>query len=245
MNIIVIVDIGDSKYSKYCIDSWMEWARKYDIRVIVINNNLQIDKNIEPHWYKTFALSILENSSIEFEKVAIIDNDTIVSPKCPNFFELTSNNEIGVSLDDTNYDWIIRSMECYKHHIFKDFDDFNPFEYFNSGFMILSKEHKDLFRYITEFVQINYNNLQDVQLKYGVGRDQTVLNYLIRYLIKTKFTDLKIKFMDIKYNVQGIIQKEILDFDILDDYSYVTHFNAMSREDRLILMQQLYKHYYE
>jgi hypothetical protein len=245
MNIIVIVDIGDSKYSKYCIDSWRQWARKYGIEVLVIDDNLDIDKSIEPHWYKTFALSILENSSVEFNRVAIVDNDTIVNPKCPNFFELLTDDEIGVSIDDTNYDWIIRSIECYKENVFRDFNDVSPFEYFNSGFMLLSKHHKDIFNSITKFVQNNYKSLQDVQLKYGVGRDQTALNFLIRHFIETEYKDICMKFLDIKYNVQGIVQKEILDFEILDNYSYVTHFNAMDRSDRLILMQQVYKHYYE
>jgi hypothetical protein len=245
MNYIVIVDIGESKYSKYCIDSWKQWSRKYNIEVVVIDDSLKLDGNIEPHWYKSLVPNIFIESSIPFDKIAIVDNDTIVNPKCPNFFELVSKYEIGVCLDDTNYDWIIRSMELYKKYVFKDFKDYSPFEYFNSGFMIVDNYHKDLFNSIKEFVVANYKSLQDVQSKYGVGRDQTALNYIIRYLIDTIYPDIQLKFMDVKYNVQGITQKEIFSFDILDAFSHVTHFNAMSREDRLILMQQVYSKYYE
>lgn len=241
MNYIYIVNIGTPYYSKYCIDSWKEWSKKYGHKVIVLDEST----DIEPHWYKAFALNILTDSSVDFNKVAIVDNDTIVNPKCPNFFEEVSENEIGVSLDDTNYDWIIRSMEAYGTYIFKDFPSYSPFEYFNSGFMILDKSHKNLFNDIFKFVKDNYTDLQNIQKKFGVGRDQTALNYLIRSLTMTEYPNIKLKFMDIKYNVQGIHSKEVVDLDILKEYSYVTHFNAMDRDLRLLLMEQMYKNYYE
>jgi hypothetical protein len=240
MNYIYIVNIGTPYYSKYCIDSWKNWSKKYGHEVIVLNDST----DIEPHWYKAFALNILSDSSIEFNKVAVVDNDTIVNPKCPNFFDDVSKNQIGVSLDDTNYDWIIRSMEAYGTYMFKDFPSFSPFEYFNSGFMVLDNNHKDLFNSVLEFIKENYTDLQNIQKKFGVGRDQTALNYLIRYLIKTVYSDIELKFMDVKYNVQGIHSKEVVDLDILKEYSYITHFNAMDRELRTLLMEQMYKAYY-
>jgi hypothetical protein len=243
MNYIFIVNINTPYYSKYCINSWEMWGKKYNIEVITLNENF--NKSIEPHWNKTFALDILEHSNIKYDKVAVVDNDTIVNPRCPNFFEEVSSNEIGVSLDDTNYDWIIRSMEAYGKFLFKDFKSFSPFEYFNSGFMVLDKNHKDLFHSIVEFLKLYYNDLNRIQNTFGVGRDQTPLNFLIRYLIDIVYSEFKFKFMDIKYNVQGLLSKEVLDLDILDKYSYITHFNAMDSHNRTILMEQMYNKYYE
>lgn len=243
MNYIFIVNINTPYYSKYCVDSWKMWARKYNIKVIVLDKN--VNPLIEPHWNKSFALDILENSRIAYDKVAVVDNDTIVNPKCPNFFDEVGSNEIGVSIDDTNYDWILRSMEAYGKFIFKDFNIFSPFEYFNSGFLVLDKNHKDLFKSVISFIKDNYTKLDNIRSSMGVGRDQTPLNFLLRHYMETLYPTFSFKFMDIKYNVQGIHSKEVVDLDILKEYSYITHFNAMDRDLRLLLMEQMYKKYYE
>lgn len=242
MNLVYIVNLGDNKYSKYCIDSWKIWASKYDVNVVVMD--VDLNPSIEPHWMKVFAMSILDNSEIEFDKLAIVDNDTIVNPSCPNFFNEVGSNQIGVCLDDTNYDWIIRSIEAYHTKHFHDMDTISPFNYFNSGFMVLDKSHKDLYTDISNYVVEHYDDLNYIQKTYGVGRDQTVLNFLIQRFIKTKYTFLDLKFMDVKYNVQGLVSKKLLDKNIISEYSYVTHFNAMDRDYRVILMDELYNMYY-
>ena len=242
MNYIYIVNLGKNKYSKYCIDSWKIWGRRYNIEVI--EYNLDVNPSIEPHWMKVFAMQVLLESEIEFDKIAIVDNDTIVNPKCPNFFESIEPNEIGITLDDTDYDWIIRSIEAYHKNQFSDLDTVSPFEYFNSGFIVLDKSSIDLYKDIGNYVLANYTNLNSIQNSYGVGRDQTVLNFLIRKYIKEKYNHLSLRVMDIRYNVQGLISKKALNKNVISEYTYVTHFNAMDRDYRNMLMDELFNMYY-
>ena len=87
-----------------------------------------------------------------------------------------------------------------------------------------------------------YNNVKCILAgeNFGFGKASNIgLN-----LIKTKYTFLDLKFMDVKYNVQGLVSKKLLDKNIISEYSYVTHFNAMDRDYRVILMDELYNMYY-
>ena len=70
MNYIYIVNLGNNKYSKYCIDSWKIWGRRYNIEVI--EYNVDANPSIEPHWMKVFATQVLQESDIEFDKIAIV-----------------------------------------------------------------------------------------------------------------------------------------------------------------------------
>tara|TARA_A100001015_G_C15022850_1_gene728900 strand:+ start:2064 stop:2774 length:711 start_codon:yes stop_codon:yes gene_type:complete len=234
-NIIYIVNINNPNYGKLCIKSWKKWADKNNCEVVVLEEPFS---NIEPHWYKTFPFQLLENSDIDYDRVLVVDNDTLVHPNCPNFFNLVSENEIGVVLDDTNFDWTIRSTDAYHKHIFNDFDRFDTFEYFNSGFLVLSKQHKQVYDNIITFLKENYETLNWVQENYGVGRDQTPLNFLLR-----KFS--KVKHISKRFNCQGLVSKELVEPKKIAKMCYVSHYNAISREHRYTLMERVYNYLYE
>ena len=101
-----------------------------------------------------------------------------------------------------------------------------------------------MYKDVGDYVLANYANLNSIQNSYGVGRDQTVLNFLIRKYIKEKYNHISLKVMDIRYNVQGLISKKALNKNVISEYTYVTHFNAMDRDYRNMLMDELFNMYY-
>lgn len=234
--IIFIVNINPPEYSRFCIDSWKKWSEKNNCKVVVLDEPFS---SFDPHWYKTYVFELLENSSIEYDQVAVVDNDTIINPSCPNFFELVPENKIGVVLDDVNFDWTIRSTDAYHKHVFTDFKRFDTFEYFNSGFIVLSKKHKLSYDKVLEFFSSNVTQLDWVQRNYGVGRDQTPLNFLLR-----EYSD-GLHFLSKKFNLQGLLSKEITDPKMLSEMGYIFHFNAMPRDYRGELMKKVYSYLYE
>lgn len=234
--IIYIVNINEPNYSKYCIQSWKKWADRNDCDVVVLTEPFG---QIEPHWYKTYAFELLSNSDIDADNILVVDNDTIVSPDCPDFFNLIPENKIGVVYDDVNYDWTIRSTDAYHKHVFNSFERFDPFDYFNSGFIVLNKSHKKVYDKVIDFLSKNYNNLNWVQSNYGVGRDQTPLNFLLREHSEG------LHYLSKKFNLQGLLQKEITDPKMLREMAYVYHYNAMPRELRTELMSKAYNFLYE
>ena len=82
-NIIYIVNINDPDYGKLCISSWKNWADRNNCQVVVLDKPFA---DIEPHWYKVYPFLLLDNSDVEYNRIAVVDNDTIVHPNCPNFF---------------------------------------------------------------------------------------------------------------------------------------------------------------
>lgn len=233
--IVYIVNVNEPDYAKYCIQSWQKWANKHGAEVVTLTEPLG---NIEPHWYKTYPFRLLDHNEFEYDRVLVVDNDTLVHPDCPNFFDIVPEDEIGVVFDDTNFDWTIRSTDAYYKHVFSDFERFDTFEYFNSGFLVLSKQHKEVYDNIIDFVNTNYEKLNWVQENYGVGRDQTPLNFLLR-----KYS--KLNYMSKRFNCQGLISKEIIEPHKLEKMVYVSHYNAMPREQRGTLMKQMYNYFYE
>jgi len=234
-DIIYIVNINDPNYGELSVNSWKNWASSNGCEVVVLDKSFS---NIEPHWYKVYPFALLDNSDIDYNRILVVDNDTIVHPNCPNFFKLVPPDRIGVVFDDSNFDWTIRSTDAYHHHIFSEFERFDAFEYFNSGFIILSKEHKDVYFKIIDFLSSNYNALNEVQTTYGVGRDQTPLNFLLR-----KYS--KIEYLSKKFNCQSLLSKEIIEPEKLEKLVYISHFNSMPRDQRFIYMSNLYKYFYE
>ena len=235
-NIVYIVNINEPRYSQYSINSWKKWALSNNAEVVTLTEPFS---EVEPHWYKVFAYKLLDNSNIEYDRILVVDNDTIVHPETPNFFESVPEDKIGVVFDDVNYDWTIRSTDAYRKHVFAEFQAFDTFEYFNSGFIVLSRQHKEVYEKVIDFLLNNYQSLNWVQSNYGVGRDQTPLNFMLRAYSNG------LHYMSKRYNLQGLLSKEIIDPKMLSDMAYVYHFNAMPREHREVLMKQTYSHLYE
>lgn len=223
---IYIVNIGTPDYSSVAVESWKYWTTKNKVDLFVLDEPF-LDR--EPHWHKIYVLDLLD----EYDRSAVVDNDIVIHPNCPDFFEMVPENKVGVVIDDSNYDWIIRSVEAYGTILKNEFD---IFEYFNSGFIVLSKEHRKMYDQVKEFVEDNYDKLNSIQKKYGVGRDQTPLNYLLRQF------GAEFHFLSKKFNLQNLPSKEMLDPEVLYERAYIYHYNSIPREVRYSLMEAMWKY---
>ena len=237
-NVVFTVNVNDGQrdlsYAKYSISAWKTWCKKNGCEFVVLEEEFL---NVRPHWYKTFVFKLLDDSGYDYDKVAVVDLDTIPHPDTPNFFDLV-DDEIGVVTDDGSFDWTIRSTEIYKKHLFSDLDDFNWYDYFNSGFLILNKKHKETYQKIIDFLFENKDNIEAIQNTYGVGRDQTPLNFLLRQ-------GNKIKHISKKYNLQDLIGRGIGGDDLpFLDVGWIYHYNAMDETQRLNLMKKTYERLY-
>jgi len=229
-NIVFMMDIdikGDGRYSsnrrlsyKYSIDSWKKWCEKNDCDLVVFDEPICDVEDMKITWQRYYALDILENSGIDYNQVLMVDADTIVHPDCPNFFEMTDNKFCAIH-NDGSYDWVLRSMETYSKYLFEDFT-FPFWEYFNSGFLIINKKHKKLYKNIVNFYLNNRENIVKIQETFGVGTDQPVINFFVQ----KENVDLKI--LPYEFNMQDMARKEILDNDLtFTKVGWVYHYNAI------------------
>jgi len=244
-NIVFIIDIKrDGKTKKeyqYSIDSWKHFCKKYDHELLIMDAPVVDPNYMGVIWQRYFLFDILDSNEIDYDQILIVDADTIIHPDSPDVFELTDHKYCLVN-DDGDFDWILRSMENYQHHLFPNQPIFNCFEYYNSGFQIVNKTHREFFNTMREFYNQNSNTILWCQKTYGVGTDQTPLNYLLRQ------ENVDVKTLSYKFNMSCMFAKEIVNEQFQHTKSgYVMHFNGLPNKDISVpyWMEKTYKYLYD
>jgi len=244
-NLVFLIDIKkDGKTKKeyeMSIDSWSHFCKKYDHELLTLTEPVTDMNYMGIIWQRYFLFDILDENKLEFDQICIVDADTIVHPDTPDFFNLTNHNYTLVH-DDGNFDWILRSMENYNKHLFTDQPIFNWYEYFNSGFQVVNNKHRDFFKTMRDFYNDNNEMIRWLQKTYGVGTDQTPLNYLLRK------HNIETTSLPYSYNMSCMAAKECLNEQMQHTKAgYVMHFNGLPDKDQTVpyWMEKTYKHFYE
>ena len=181
-NIIFIVNIDSGQDTRsqpyhYSIKSWQKWASNNNAEVFLLTEKVYEGDYMHLNWHKSLALKLLKENNIDYDQVLIVDADTIVHPDCPNFFEMTDNKLCGVEFDGS-WDWVLRGIENYSRYIFDGY--MMPWEkYFDCGFIIVNKTHRQFFQDIVNFYFTYQDNLIKLQQTFFNGTDQTPVNMLV------------------------------------------------------------------
>lgn len=104
-NAIVTLAIGSDylkKWEKHALPTWMLYAQKHDLQILVINNHLlEISDPYwkKPQWQKLLIPEILSKHFPEIENICYLDTDILINPLAPNIFdELVEEKVSSVSL---------------------------------------------------------------------------------------------------------------------------------------------------
>jgi 2'-5' RNA ligase len=104
----------------------------------------------------------------QYDRVAYIDLDAIPRPDCPDLFELVPSECVGVSFESVFFKkhatGIMQKMMEVYHKI-----DWHG-DYFNSGVIVASKQHREIFSYDIE-VPEDVDFPEQTMLNYRVARD--------------------------------------------------------------------------
>lgn len=219
----------DNSCEEYCVNTWKPWCDKNNIDLIVLNEPVANTNYTKPTWQRWYVWDILENSNLNYEKVALIDVDTMIHWNSPNIFnEIT--DEIGVCVDNDNIGWVNQSIKGYKHMFNTDVD---WTEYFNCGMIILHKSSKKFCSEIIKFWENNHQSLVNLQDTLRKGTDQTPVNYIAK--------NYKVKYLNKKFNLTHLNRKEILSNLDFIDCGYIWHFNGFDKAHRTPLMSQTWE----
>jgi len=238
---IVSIDHNSSRYnfsnfSKHCIDSWKYWCEKNKIDFYLqseSNPNVGI-----PIWNKEFVFTNFKEN--KYDKIAVVDSDTMIKWDAPNFFNLYDDEFCGV-LDTANLRWTYNSINTYKNH-FEEFKqtELSIYEYINAGVLMFCKEHKYVFDYLMNFY-LKHKYILDNWNVPGVGKEQTIFNLTLKKLnIKQKY--LSPEWNLISMNKRGMfnhnwqLNKRQVPFFI--DYSYIWHFTGIPIESKQSIIEQ-------
>jgi len=236
-NVVFIVNLTETKkYGrnqpyKFSADSWKLWCDKNDCELFVLTERIYPEDYMNANWHKLFVFQLLESNDIDYDQVLIVDADTMVHPDAPNIFDIT-DRKFCVVHNYGSYDWVCRSIENYKKHLFPDVD-VPLFEYFNSGVIICNKEHKEFYEKIIKFYLDNRDNIVKLQDTYGVGTDQPVLNFFVQK------ENIDYKQLGYEWNMQDMRRFEILDEELtFTKIGWIYHFNGIPNDLRNYMMEK-------
>tara|TARA_B100000287_G_C20597240_1_gene766615 strand:- start:133 stop:891 length:759 start_codon:yes stop_codon:yes gene_type:complete len=223
----------NSDYSEYAIKTWEYWCKRNNVDFMLITEH--DDRFTKPIWNKELVFERADG----YEKIGLIDSDTMIKWDAPNIFEMYDDEFCGV-VDDSNLKWVYDGLRTRKQ-AFNEFKDVNVDidEYVNAGVLFFTKKHLFLFENILKFYFKNRDVIDN--WNQGGGQEQTILNYHL------KMCDFKRKFLTKDWNLHSMHKKQMfihnwqLDEDktpFFVKYGYIWHFTGFPVSERTNLMKQ-------
>jgi len=110
-----------------------------------------------PHFQKFYMYRLLK----KYNRVIYLDTDLVVTKNCPNLFDIVPRTHFGARVEAQS----IENDSLRNKGMLETFKDYDlSKEYFNSGVMIVSRKHREMFnpdmgmnKGIFEQHQLNYN----------------------------------------------------------------------------------------
>ncbi len=164
----VVVGEKVEQYSRYTIPSMRQYAKRVGATFVIIRKS-NLSKTFYKASYEKFRIKDLLESH---ERVLFLDADVLVLPQAINVFDQVPDNFLGVTKVGRRLPGINQERKSISAIFNYSID---PENYFNSGVMLASKKHAQLF---------DYNHFDVV--RWAVARknrvvkaynDQSVLNY--------------------------------------------------------------------
>lgn len=252
-NVIFIpnIAVGDGRSTPYhySVKSWAKWADKHGYQVVEWTEPI-LDTNIFPIiMQREWVFDILEHNGIEYDQVLIVDADTIVHPDAPDFFKET-NHEYSAVVNNGCYEWVTRSVRGWGGALFTDQPLVKPYDYFNTGFVIVNKKHKPFFDEMKKLYTEQGEEIKVHRDRIKASTGQTIVNFML------KKHNIKTTKLSEGYNLQDLFRKNLLHIPghswFSDDLHFlnagwVYHFNAIPKNPRDVKywMERTYKHLYE
>ena len=241
----------DSGY-EYGISSWKNWAKKNNCEVLIMDEPMVPESEMLITWQRWNALEILEANGIEYDQVLIVDADSIIHPDCPNFFELTEN-KFTSQLTDGCYEFVNRGIKKYSNKFFNKEYCLPSYEFFQTGFVIVNKNHRDFFSKVFEFYSKHSQQIIESYKTIATGSDIVLMNCL------RKEFGVELNILPRQFSTMDLTRKNLLFFnpnhwweDSLSHlfnsgwiYQFTSIPNNSMNRDRKYWMERIYKELYQ
>ena len=220
VNAVVPIVIGESKEWEVCKPSIVEYCYKYNLALEIITGTKY---GIVPFDKLSNSINLFEKNQIyelfeKYDRILRLDYDLIITPKCPNLFEIVPENMIGCVYEDIGIAEVNRRQRII--NIQNHLGDLNwRSGYINAGVVVASKQHKEVFNTTIEEI----NNVQGIENI--ITPEQDLLNYMIRKL------GFEIYELDYKFNHIAYFHPNRFD-------SFIIHYAGSQVFDEDLIMKQ-------
>jgi len=237
-NVIFIPNVatGDGRSTPYhySVKSWKHWAEKHNVLVLEWDEPIMDTSKFPIIMQREWVFDILEHNDIDYDQILIVDADTIVHPDCPNFFKETNHNYAAV-VNNGCYEWVTRSVRGWGNAMFPNEPLVKPYDYFNTGFVVVNKKHKPFFDEIKDLYLNRGEEIKHYRDTIKASTGQTMVNFML------KKNNIEVTKLSEGYNLQDLFRKNLLhipghswfsdDLHFLDA-GWVYHFNAIPQNPR-------------
>ena len=232
-----------SAYSQYSIPLWEKWCKKNDIDFMVITkHDERFDK---PIWNKEL---VFEKIGDKYEKIGIVDADTIPKWNMPNVFNEYDDEFCGI-VDNSSFYFLYHSINAYGK--FFSGMELDTDQYINAGVVFFTNNHKKFFDEMLKFYFNNKEELDNWNIP-NTGREQTIFNFMLKKL------KIKQKYLPPIWNLFAMHKKDMFTHNYVFErdnktpyflkYGYIWHFTGFPIEDRIRIMKDVHEqlgHLYE
>ena len=239
MNAIYMVAINHNKsqyqhsdFADYSKKTWEYWCEKNGVDFHCVTEH--DDKYGYPIWNKLNVTDVCK----DYDKVGIVDCDTMIKWDAPNIFDEVTDGVYGVQ-DVGNLRWIDNSIKT-RQHFFNHTMDLE--KYINAGVVWLDKKSLSVYKHLQDFYFEHQEEL-DSWTK-GGGKEQTLFNFHLQSL------NYKVNVIPPIWNLVSMHKTEMFSHNWQDDddktpffikYGYVWHFTGFEIEKRYEFMKNTWE----
>ncbi len=176
-NAIAVINISKDKIFKICKKTLVKYCNKYDIALEVITEpRFNILGTDTAYNYLIFEKNQIYDLFKDYNRILRLDADILITPHCPNIFEVVPLDKIGIVFEDVGPKKIDRRKTIKQIQLELGGVGWEK-GYFNSGVIVTSKLHKEIFN-ITD--KKNIKIIEKLRLSHA--KEQSLLNYRVREL---------------------------------------------------------------
>jgi hypothetical protein len=234
------------KWFEYSKKSWQYWCSKHD--VIFFEYTTPAIPDLIAHrvtWQRWFdVFDQLESANINYDKIYMIDANSIIHWDAPNFFDLCTDNRLVAWRDSDNLNWIYECVQGWSKYF--DYNKFDISRYINTGCLIFNESHKTLINELKELYFNNYESLIQAQTIIKKGTDQGPFNFLVQM----KNIDVNME-LPMSFKLTHLHRKELFSYNwqlntdqtpFFIKYGYIWIFNGFAKDQRTGIMNQVWNY---
>lgn len=231
MSLVYIHNYNPKFNNRICIESWKKWTSINNISLIVNDQN-PYDVNYMPIRFQRWKIfDMLENSELNVKRILISDYDTYINENCENFIDKS------VNLTTCRYfgplGKLFEVKKIIKDNLFSDLN-YDIEDHFNSGVVILTKEHKLIFDEFYQMYEIHKKFILEC-FNYYKNVDEIIISFLIK---KFKINTIQ---LDYKYNMNNLHINELLNENgiIKDKFDKIYHFGGLANKQKEFFINKI------
>jgi hypothetical protein len=212
-NLIITISIGNRPWFRKTKLTIINYCNRYDIDFKVITGQYDTDKKIR---LRKFEIVKYFN---EYDRILFLDDTIIINPISPDLFKLVPYDKVGVLFEkEPFYNKINILKSALKYYEINANVSNNNYIWFNSGVILASKCHLNLF-------EIPNKNI----IKIGNYLDQSIFN-INRYKYNIPAYDIGLSFNYLGTRISEGIPYKIDDIDNIYFYHVTRAFRNSQRK---------------